>query len=81
MVEDDGISLEYQTSADDATRTTTWSWRDATKTLTWSVKGGRTLKSPNLYTEVSAALFVPGAAVQRAPTQHLTSAGGKVIFH
>ncbi len=80
MVEDDGISLDYQTGRDDATRTTTWSWNDATKTLTWTVKGS-TLKTPNLYTEVSAVLFAPGLAVQRATEQTLGSAGGKVVFH
>lgn len=81
MVEDDGISLDYQTSVDDATRTTTWSWSDATKTLTWTVKGSSTLKIPNLYTEVSVVLFAPGSAVQRATKQTLGSAGGKVVFH
>ena len=81
LIEDDGISLEYQTNANHATRTTTWSWSDATKTLTWLVKGGSALETPNLYKEVSAVLFEPGAAIQRAPKQQLGSASGKVIFH
>lgn len=80
MIEDDGISLDYQTSADDATRATTWRWTDATKTLTWTVEGGATLKTPNLYTEVSPVLFAPGSAVQRAPKQALGAAGGTVVF-
>ena len=41
MVEDDGISLDYQSEGQDATRTTTWRWSDTTKTLTWAVQAGQ----------------------------------------
>ena len=81
MVEDDGISYDYQTKAEGSTRTTTWSWSDATKTLTWSVKGGASLKSPNLYADVVAVLFAAGGKVQRAASQALTASGGKAVFH
>lgn len=81
MVEDDGISYDYQTKAEASTRTTLWSWSDATKTLTWSVKGGAALKSPNVYTDVVAVLFAAGGNVQRAASQALTASGGKAVFH
>lgn len=81
MVEDDGISLEYSTSPDAATRTTIWRWSDASKTLTWSVEGGTTMHSPNLYSVVSPVLFEEGVVEpQRADRQALTARGGKVTF-
>jgi alpha-glucosidase len=87
MVEDDGISYDYQTTPDSATRTTTWSWADSTKTLSWSTEGGAAgLKSakglPNLYTHVTVVFFTAGAAApQSAPAQALAASTGKVVFH
>jgi alpha-glucosidase len=80
MVEDDGISLDYRTSPDTATRTTTWKWSDATKTLTWAVQGGLQIPSP--YSTVAAVLFEDGVAEpQRAAQQPLGARSGKVVFH
>ena len=82
MVEDDGISYDYQlggAAAAAVVRSTTWVWSDADKSLTWSVSGGEELKSPNLYTHVAPVLF-SGGKVQRAATQSLGGAGGKVVF-
>jgi len=81
MVEDDGISLEYEANPGSATRTTMWRWDHAAKTLTWSVQGGATLSSPNLYTSVVPVLFDDGAAAWlRAAIQTLGERGGKVVF-
>ena len=81
MVEDDGISLDYQTSPDTATRTTTWRWNNAARTLSWKAQGGAAMASnSNRYTTVMAVLFEEGAvAPQRASQLALTSTG-KVIF-
>ena len=80
LIEDDGISYDYQTAAIASTRTTTWSWTDATKTLSWSVRGGYSA-GPNLYTSVLPVLFAVGATQpQQAGVQALGKAG-KVVFH
>ena len=82
MVEDDGISYDYQhkgARAAAAVRTTTWAWSAARNTLTWSVSGGEKLTSPNEYTHVAPVLF-SGGRVQRAATQVLGPRGGEVVF-
>ena len=84
LVEDDGISLAYQSDPSAATRTTTWRWNDTARSLTWSVTGSKRvglLPAGNLYTSVSAVLFEEGAdAAQRAARQPLAAAGGQVVF-
>ena len=85
LVEDDGISYDYATNAEGATRTTTWSWSDSSKTLSWAVAGGSMLmadKSTTGYTKLEAILFEAGTlAPQRATVQALpATGGGKVIF-
>ena len=82
MVEDDGISLDYQSDPGGETRTTTWSWDNAAKTLTWLVEGGATLSSPTLYTMVDVVLFAAEPAPpQRVARQALNASGGEVVFH
>jgi len=80
MVEDDGISLDYQNNVN-ATRTTTWTWLDSNRTLTWTVSGGASIASSSLYTWVLPVLFVQGMSKpQYAPKHKMVSTGGEVVF-
>ena len=89
MVEDDGVSFDYQVSASPrrsvrappaaGVRTTVWTWDDTAKTLTYSVDG--TYVGPSSFTEVTAELFVAGAsAAVRSAVRKLSATGGTIPF-
>jgi alpha-glucosidase len=76
LVEDDGETVAYMSSTDQASvRTTTFTWDDANRKLSWSVAG---TYSDNIYTSVVAKLFTLGSVSEHPPVR--IGQTGAIVF-
>ena len=79
LVEDDGTTLDYKTSMDTATKTTSFSWNDALKSLSWTTAGA--FSDPkNLFSSVRAVLFEAGAVAPRYSEVQKLGPTGEIKF-
>jgi alpha-glucosidase len=76
LVEDDGETIAYMSSTNQAAvRTTAFTWDDANRKLSWSVAG---TYSDRIYTSVVAKLFTLGAVSEHPPAR--IGQTGAIVF-